>query len=71
MTHKWIDLKDNPNSLIFPELKDACEFIGANLEKTNVFVHCHWGVSRSATIVIAFVMTLKGWNREEAYNYVK
>ena len=69
--HKWIDLEDNMNAWIFPELKDACEFIRSNLEKTNVFVHCHVGVSRSATLVIAFMMVLKGWDREEAFKYAK
>lgn len=37
----------------------------------NVLVHCHAGVSRSAAIVIAYVMKKYGLNFESAFELVK
>jgi len=36
----------------------------------NVLIHCEAGVSRSATIVIAYTMKKMGWNLLTAYKYV-
>ncbi len=44
------------------------EFIGRI--KGNILVHCHKGVSRSATIIIAYLMS-KNISFSEAYNQVK
>ena len=34
-------------------------------------MHCFGGISRSATIVIAYMMKKEMMNLEEAFNYVK
>jgi protein-tyrosine phosphatase len=50
----------------------AYEFI-ENAKKGGgiVFVHCAQGISRSATIVISYLMKLKGWSFQEALDFVK
>ena len=48
---------DSFAALIAAHFDEACEFIGAALDSDGrVLVHCWKGVSRSATIVLAYVM---------------
>jgi len=52
--------------------EDACEFIEAAREKgSSVLVHCTMGMSRSSTIVIAYLMKVKGMRLSEAMAYTK
>lgn len=37
----------------------------------NILVHCHAGLSRSATIVCAYLIRKNGWSCEEAVSFVK
>jgi len=46
------------------------EFIENNPQK-SVFVHCFMGSSRSATIIIAYLIKYHNYNLRDALNYVK
>lgn len=62
---------DNEQNLLqfFPE---AIAFIHkARKSGANCLVHCIGGVSRSSTLVIAYVMTLTGWPWRKAFECVK
>ena len=36
----------------------------------SILVHCLAGNQRSAIVVVAFLMSLKGWNKEESIEYL-
>jgi protein-tyrosine phosphatase len=40
-------------------------------DNKNVIVHCAAGMSRSASLVIAYLMIENRWSFEETYNFVK
>jgi protein-tyrosine phosphatase len=45
---------------ITAHFKKCFKFIDDNIIKGNVFVHCQMGISRSATIVIGYIMKTRG-----------
>lgn len=64
------DLLDLPESDIIPSIKKCINIIHAN-RKENILVHCNAGVSRSPTIIIAYLMIMMELSYNEAYNKVK
>ena len=67
-TYKQILIQDNPEENIAQHFPECHEFIeGAS----SVYVHCAAGVSRSASVVISYVMKTKQWSLFKAYDYVK
>lgn len=49
----------------------ATEFLQHQLSKTNVLVHCFAGVSRSASVVLAYLVACHSFTLQKAYDVVK
>ncbi|CAG5037831.1 unnamed protein product [Parnassius apollo] len=67
----FIRASDSPQTNLLPYFPMANAFIDEGIKKGNVLVHCHFGVSRSATIVIAYIMAKYNLSFEEAFSYVR
>jgi len=64
LDHNTVDLK--------PHLEGACNYIDRALRSgRNVLVHCQQGVSRSAAIVIAYLIRNHGMSFDTAHALVK
>lgn len=66
--YKIISVKDDPDENILKYFEECLNFIDQELP---VFVHCKRGVSRSATIMIAYIMWKLKIGFIDAYNYLK
>ncbi|KAM3134538.1 hypothetical protein pb186bvf_013352 [Paramecium bursaria] len=71
ITHKTYNILDVESANISRFFTDTFQMIADGLKKGSVLVHCAAGVSRSASVTIAFMMRLKGMSFQEAMNYVK
>lgn len=71
-----IGLEDNKSQNITKHFENAFQFIDDTLvsDKTSnnkLLVHCFYGVSRSVSIVIAYLISRGNFSFESAYNLVK
>ena len=65
-------LPDEPDTDLQSHFHEVHAFISGAINKgNNVLVHCEAGISRSATMVIAFLMMHRTLSLAEAYNQVK
>ena len=66
--HKSIDVEDNYQTNIIRYFKECFLFIEGN---DKIFVHCAAGMSRSPTIVIAYIMWKNKLSLNKAIKFVK
>ncbi|BFZ55759.1 tyrosine/serine/threonine protein phosphatase [Savitreella phatthalungensis] len=61
------------NQPLAPELPALVELMRDRIERRNrkVLVHCQQGISRSASLVIAYIMAVNKMGLHQAYAYVK
>lgn len=65
----WDDATDQN---LFPQIDDACEFIDSKLlNGEKVLVHCYAGISRSASVIIYYMMNRFNMSYKRALQYVK
>lgn len=70
--YKTVNILDVPESVITSYFHECSQFIdGAKAEGGVVLVHCNAGVSRSASVVVGYLMSRDGLSFEEAFANVK
>ena len=69
-----VSVKDKNGEDILPYLDSAADtihkFINLNPDK-KILVHCYMGSSRSATVLIAYLIKYKKYRRRDALNFLK
>lgn len=63
--------KDNNNEQLNLLFNDVYQEILRGKRRGGVYVHCTVGISRSATVIIYYIMKSRRWSLTEAYKYVK
>jgi len=67
-----IDILDDSTADLGHHLERVCGFIDSSLRSgRNLLVHCHQGISRSASITIAYLIYNHGMSFETAFAVVK
>lgn len=69
-----IDDKNNDenNNLMYDHLKSACDFIHNQIKQERyVLVHCQQGLSRSPSVIVAYLMNCKHMSLEDAIDLVR
>ena len=69
---KALELKlyDYDGEVLFPKFEYAYKII-KQYKKTNILIHCIAGASRSASLVIFYIMKEKKWNYDKSFEYVQ
>jgi hypothetical protein len=68
-----IPVNDHPNVDISVYFENVCEYISKERRldpNLKILVHCHAGISRSPTIVIAYLIYAENMTFTDAYNYI-
>ena len=68
--YKVLNVQDQSTQSLIRHFPASIAFIKDAIDKgSGVLVHCYAGVSRSATIVIAYLMQEKNMNFDEAFQF--
>jgi protein-tyrosine phosphatase len=69
--YKWIQISDKLDVPISKFFEESNLFILRGLEKGSVLVHCACGISRSATIILAFLVRHRDFEPVEALKFLR
>nr|XP_056705836.1 dual specificity protein phosphatase 5 [Euleptes europaea] len=70
--YKWIPVEDNHTADISSHFQEAIDFIDCiRRAGGKILVHCEAGISRSPTICMAYLMKMRKFRLEEAFDYIK
>jgi atypical dual specificity phosphatase len=65
-----VNISDSPDTNIKEHFKKIIDFFNQGLASDkNIYIHCRAGISRSASGLIAFLMS-KGLNMRDSVNYI-
>ena len=65
-----LNLYDMSNENLFPQFEFAYKFIKKNADN-NILIHCFMGRSRSASLVVFYLMKEKGWDYDTCIDFIK
>ena len=67
-----LKIKDEPNFDIIPFFEESNKFINkAKLSGEKILIHCQLGISRSVTLIIAYLIKYQGFDFNSAFNFIK
>ena len=69
--HRIIPADDYESFDLSVYFTDGIDYLEKNLDSSNVLCHCLAGVSRSATLVIAYLMKKNKWKFAKALEFVR
>ncbi len=68
----YIPVDDDERVMIYDHFQQVNAFVEAALERQErVLIHCAAGISRSATLMAAYLMWKNGWTRDAAIDHIK
>lgn len=71
ITYYKFSIKDNNSDDIIDILNQTYQIIDSNLSQgNNVLVHCYMGASRSASVIIYYLMKKLDWDYDRAKDHV-
>ena len=68
-----ININISYNNLNIDIIDNGVEFINThkNINKQNVFVHCYWGLMRSATVIAGYLIKYENYSVDNAIELIK
>ena len=69
LTYLNLNLRDEPDQTIFPQIDDAYKFIKNN-PHNNILVHCVHGMSRSGSVIVYYLMKEKRMRMQESIEFI-